>query len=457
MGQNFEKELAEETLLTQKAERGKVSSGIREFDEMIGGGFTPASINLIQESLGCGGDILSFCIARANLNLSNKVLIIYADPLSKYLIKRLKIHDQNSFSSCNEEKDRIRAFQGKGKLCGNNLYLLDLVSLSETDVSFMEDKMEIQIKITNAIDQMLKDIKDSGDDYSEKFIIYFSLNPFLLKLGQNTLDIVYNSLIESAKSNYVTLMFMQKDIIKGDLSAKIQSMCHLVCDLSATEAGGLTEHHIKILKHAGTMHDIKAEPYIIDYNRELDRYSFLIRGAFLTSFETLRNLLKYQDGSIFLANVPYLIAPIDYFNSLLEMPLNLSMDGGKRELREKSLAIGRKITSTTESLYYLRDFDLLTATLRSLALFGFGNPKIDVYEKEENLIIINYTFQRDFHERSYKLFIKGLLEGIIRRSLKQGVRSVQIIKIEKDTLDDEMNRHHFKLIIRLSPLVELES
>ncbi|MHA1282295.1 MAG: hypothetical protein ACTSQP_07270 [Promethearchaeota archaeon] len=454
MSQEFEKDLGKETLLAQKTERSKISSGIREFDEMIGGGFTPASINLIQESLGCGGDILSYCIARANLNISNKVLVIFADPLTKYLIERLKNLDQNCIIDSEQDSENIdRAFIGKGHECGNNLYILDLVALSETDVSIMEDKMELQLRISTAIDQMLRDIEKRGQEKAEKFIIYFSLNPFLLKLGANALDIVYNSLIESTKSNYVTIMLMQKDIINQELKAKIQSMCHLVCDLSAIETAGLTEHHIKILKHAGTIHDIKAEPYIIEYNRKLDRYSFLIRGAFLTSFETMRNLLKYQDGSIYLANVPYLIAPVEYFNALLEIPLNLSIEGGKRELREKSMAIGRKLTSTTQSLYYLESIDLLKATLRSLALFGFGNPIIDVYEKEENLIIINYTFQKEFQENSYKLFIKGLLEGIIRKSLKQSVRSIRIIKIEQNLLDTKMNRHHYKIIIRLSPLI----
>ena len=86
------------------------------------------------------------------------------------------------------------------------------------------------------------------------------------------------------------------------------------------------------------------------------------------------------------------------------MPLNLSVEGGKRELREKSLAIGRRITANTESLYFLHDLDLLRATLRSIALFGFCNPLIDVYEKEENLILIYITFKREFHEYCIKNF-----------------------------------------------------
>ncbi|TFF95778.1 MAG: hypothetical protein EU544_02050 [Promethearchaeota archaeon] len=454
MGEDFQKDLGRETLLAQKAEKGKISSGIREFDEMIGGGFTPASINLIQENLGCGADILSYCIARANLNLSNKVLIIFSDPLSKYLVERLTIIDQKG-TSLNENESAKDSFVGKGQTRGNNLYTLDLVSLSESDVSLMEDKMEVQLKISSAIDQMVKDIDGTSEEDTEKFILYFTLNPFLLKLGPSTLDIMYNSLVESSKSNYVQVIIMQKNIINQELSAKIQSLCHLVCDLSATDIGGITSHYIRVLKHAGTIHDIKAEPYIVEYNREMDKYNFLIRGAFLTSFETLRNLLKYQQGTIFLANVPYLIAPVDYFNILLEMPLNLSIEGGKREINEKSQAIGRKLTNATKSLYYLDGVDLLKATLRQMALFGFGNLEIEVYEDEENLLIINIQFQKEFHERSYKLFIKGMMEGIIRSVLERTIRSVRIIKLEMTDSEKDLNMHHYKIIIRLSPLLEL--
>ncbi|MHA1292317.1 MAG: RAD55 family ATPase [Promethearchaeota archaeon] len=451
--ESFQEELGKETLLIEKVKREKISSGIREFDEMIGGGFTPASVNLIQESLGCGGDILCYCIARANLNLSNKVLIIFADPLSRYLIKRLKKFDQTYITNSEKEKD-IRFFSGQGLECGDNLYLLDLVKLSEKDITIMEDKHELKLRISTIINQFLSDIKESKEEYSEKFVICLSLNPFLLKLGESTLDIIYNSLIETSKNNYIQIFLMQKEIISQELKAKIQSMCHLVCDLKGKEIAGLTDHRIKILKHAGTVHDIKTEPYIVDYDRELDRYSFLIRGAFLTSFETLRNLLKYQNGAIYLANIPYLIAPVEYFNNLLEIGLNLTIEGGKREIHEKSQEIGRKLTNTTKSLYYLSDLDLFNATLRQLALFGFGNFVIDVYEKDENLIILTVNFQRSFHERSYKLFLKGLMEGIVRKSLKNSVRSIRIIKFEKDELDKELNRYKYKIIIRLSPLYD---
>jgi archaellum biogenesis ATPase FlaH len=452
---DVEEQLGAETLLSEKAKKLKISSGIREYDEMIGGGFSPASLNLIQESLGCGGDILSYCIARANLNLSNKVLIIYSDPLSRYLVERLKKFDSKlCLENDPSPNNTYTEFKGPGKMCGENLFILDLVALSENDITIMEDKHELQLSVSMAISQMLKAIENSGDDYSEKFIIFFSLNPFLLKLGPSTLDILYNSVIEASKSNYVQLLLMQKNIISQELKAKIQSLCHMVCDLSAKDTEGLTELKIKILKHAGTIHDIKSEPYIIEYDRHLDRYSFLIRGAFLTSFETLRNLLNYQNGSIFLANVPYLIAPVEYFNTLIEAPLNISLEAGKREIHEKSMAIGRRLTNATKGLYYLFDFDLLKATIRQLALFGFGNFEIDVYEKEENLLMVTVSFHKELQDRSYKLFIRGLMEGIIRRSLKRSIRSVRLIKIEKDVIDQEPHKHRYKIIIRLSPMID---
>lgn len=449
---DFQEDLGKETLLTEKAKKSKVSSGIREFDEMIGGGFTTASVNLIQEDLGCGADIMAYCIAKANLTHSNKVLVIFSDPLSKYLIEKLKTFDESFMSK--EEADKEHCFKGPGRDCGKNLYILDLVALAEKDLTIMEDKHELQLTISTAISQMLEDVEQSGDEFSEKFIIHFSLNPFLLKLGEATLDILYNSLIETTQSNTVQLILMQKDIISKELTAKIQSLCHLVCDLSALQKSDMTEHNVKILKHAGTVHDLKAEPYIVEYDRELDKYNFLIRGAFLTSFETYRNLLKYENGSIYLARVPYLVAPAEYFNNLLEMPLNLSSEGGKREIHEKSQAIGRMITNTTKALYYLFDFELFKATLHTLALFGFGNFEIDVYEKEENLLMVTISFNKEFHERSYELFLKGLMTGIVRRSLKRSIRSVRIIKIEKNIIDKDPNKTRFKIIIRLSPLVE---
>jgi hypothetical protein len=118
------------------------------------------------------------------------------------------------------------------------------------------------------------------------------------------------------------------------------------------------------------------------------------------------------------------------------------------------MAIGRKITNTTKALYYLFDFDLLKATIRQMALFGFGNFEIDVYEKEENLLMVTIGFHKEFHERGYKLFISGLMEGIIRRSLKRSIRSVRIIKIEKEVIDKEPHKHRYKIIIRLSPMID---
>ncbi len=452
----FQEDLGKETLLTEKAKKEKISSGIRELDEMIGGGFTPASMNLIQESLGCGGDILCYSIAKANLNLSNKVLIIYSDPICRYLVDRLKTCDSTYPNGQNiGSQNKEQQFTGKGQECGNNLFILDLVKLTEQDSTLMDDKHEIQIRISNSINQWLKDLENNKDDTSDRIIIYFSLNPFLLKLGQATLDLLYNNLIEATKTNYVQIVLMQKEIISDELKAKIQSMCHLVCDLSAKDVAGLMEHHIRILKHAGTVHDIKAEPYVVDYDRQLNKYSFYIRGAFLTSFETLRNLLKYQEGAIFMADLPYLIAPVDYFNVLLEMPLNLSLDGGKREINEKSQSIGRNITSATRSLYFLADIELFKASLRQLALFGFGNFELITYEKDENLLIVNIKFEKEFNDRSYKLFINGLMEGIVRSALERSVRSVQIIKIEMDESNKALNRLHYKMIVRLSPLVPL--
>ena len=68
--------------------------------------------------------------------------------------------------------------------------------------------------------------------------------------------------------------------------------------------------------------------------------------------------------------------------------------------------------------------------------------------------MITISFHRELYERSYKLFIRGLIEGIIRRSLKRSIRSVRLIKIEKDVVDTEPHKNKFKIVIRLSPLID---
>ncbi len=447
---NVKKELGDETLLIEEFKKKMISSGIRELDDMIGGGFKPASLNLIQESIGCGGDILTYCIARANLNLSNKVLIIFSDPVSKYLVERLKTFSNLYADKMKEEQTNQHT--NRGLEFSESLYILDLVKLSEQNITIMEDKHEIQLKIATAINQMINAIEKSGDELSEKIIIYLSLNPFLLKLDTSTLDILYNNLIDASKSNYVQIVLMQKDIISLELKAKIQSLCHLVCDLDVKNIGELTEYQIKILKHAGTNYDIKSEPYIIEFNRKLNRYDFLIRGAFLTSFETFRNLLQYKKGSLYIADAPFLIAPVNYFNVLLQMPLNLSLEAGEKEIHEKGQLIGRKLTITTKALYFLNDLDLLKATIRQLALFGFGNLEIDLYEKEENLLIVKINFHKEFHKDSYIILIKGILTGLIKRSIKRVVRSIEIVKIKEDNNYQKLDEYNYRINIRLEEI-----
>src|SRR4030042_1603149 len=93
---SLDKELAEDTILKREREKNFVSSGIRELDEMIGGGFRRGSLTLIQESLGAGGVVLLKNIIEVQLALANHVLVIYTDPTLQYYISKLEeMHDPN--------------------------------------------------------------------------------------------------------------------------------------------------------------------------------------------------------------------------------------------------------------------------------------------------------------------------------------------------------------------------
>lgn len=93
---SLDKQLADDILLKQEREKTLISSGIRELDEMIGGGFRLGSLILIQESLGAGGVVLLKNIIEVQLALANHVLVIYTDPTLQYYISKLEaMHDPN--------------------------------------------------------------------------------------------------------------------------------------------------------------------------------------------------------------------------------------------------------------------------------------------------------------------------------------------------------------------------
>jgi KaiC/GvpD/RAD55 family RecA-like ATPase len=424
--EEFQKDLGKETFLSKLQQKLLISSGLRELDEMMGGGFKPASLNLVQESLGCGGDLLCYKIAENQISLSNRVLLILTDPISEYILKRLKRFESEYF------------------------HCLDLVQLAKQDTTLMGDKHELSIKIAQAVDKLEENVEKSGEDYSDVFVLVLSLNPLLLNLKpDNVLEILYNNVLNALKSNFVYLILMQKDILSNEAIAQIQTLCHSVVDLEALETGLQIINTIRILKHVGIPHDIKKEHYTIHYDREFDKYQFLIRGDFLMTFETLRNLIKWQNGSIFLANVPYMLAPIDYFNSLLSIPLSINEEKGQQEILEKAQGIGRKLTSNTETMYFLSGFDLLKSTFRVANLNGWGFFDVMNYEPTENLLSLEIALPKEIHAKSYKLFLTGFIKGIVSRAINRNVRDIRFISMPLEGRESDLYQEKYQVSVRL--------
>ena len=81
---SMERQLGQTTLQKALYERELVSSGIRELDEMLGGGFRPGTCSLIQEDLGANGLVLIEKIVEIQLSLDNYVLVILTDPTAEF-------------------------------------------------------------------------------------------------------------------------------------------------------------------------------------------------------------------------------------------------------------------------------------------------------------------------------------------------------------------------------------
>jgi hypothetical protein len=203
--------------------------------------------------------------------------------------------------------------------------------------------------------------------------------------------------------------------------ARVQSLCHCVVDLKSYFEGVQKKNEICILKMIGRYYDIKIEPYVLTFDDKTLKYQFMIKSAFLTSFETFRNLLTWNKGSVALAKQSYIVAPMTYLNSLLEMPYNMDPKKGEEEIIEKAQGIGRRLAIMVEKLYFVEGTALLDASLQMASLMGWGNAKIIVLEMEENLLELITESHKDFSFKVLSHSWKDIIKGLLSETLVEGL------------------------------------
>ncbi len=398
----LDKELADDTLLKREREKNFVSSGIRELDEMIGGGFRKGSLTLIQESLGAGGVVLLKNIIEVQLALANKVLVIYTDPTLQYYISKLEeTHDKN-------------------------LSILNLLPKGAGDTSF--NRHDINLRVKDARGKLFPSTVPV-------FVVIFTLNPFFLNLDEEqVIHILHENLLLTLQYKTIDLVLLQKGLVSEGIVAKMQSLSHGVIDLTSQFEGTHKQNTVRIPKMVESVPDVKVEPYEILFDKYTQKEKFTINTAFLTSFETFRSLIKWRDGEITLSQYPYLIAPIHYFNAFLDIALTLNRQKGRAEILEKAQGVGRKLATAVERMYFLSGSELLKASIRTISLQGWGAGQLKACELGENLIVIEQHFPSQVVEEPYQIFIEGFFRGVIKTIFGRSVRSAQFQRNEEEKI-----------------------
>lgn len=438
MEDNLEKALADATLRRNKVIKNFTSTGVRELDEMLGGGFMPGSMTLIQQDLGSGGEIILSKIIEIQLSLSNVILVIITDPTMYELEKLLQ------------------------EIKSDRLIILNLREISKKNMNMMYDKHEISLKLRDsrlkALELLNKLRTEEKDPDIQLFSFLVSFNPFVLNLSpDNVIRILNDIVLQTVDQNTIDLFLLNKNILSAEMLARVQSLCHCVVDLKSYFEGVQKKNEICILKMIGRYYDIKIEPYVLTFDDKTLKYQFMIKSAFLTSFETFRNLLTWNKGSVALAKQSYIVAPMTYLNSLLEMPYNMDPKKGEEEIIEKAQGIGRRLAIMVEKLYFVEGTALLDASLQMASLMGWGNAKIIVLEMEENLLELIHESHKDFSFKVYIPFLEGYYKGLIKRTLGRGIRYVKITKDEEQKENSPSELISYKIKVRLTRLSEEET
>ena len=438
MAEKIEKSLGKIELQKQYLEKGLVKSGVGELDEMIGGGFQRGTCTLIQEDLGSGAGTIMLKIAENQLQVFNKVLIILSDPTLTFLVERL----QERFST-------------------DDLFILDFVNLRTDNFEILSDVREISIKINEYTDLMLEAAKEEEDEDLDLFVMHLSLTPFLINLiPRDVTEMLYENLNRAKKFNLVNIVAMQKQVVSNEFHAKITSMFHGVIDLVSDYKGIHKINYIRILKFLNRYYDLKMEPYVIKFDRDTKTYHFLIKSAFLTTFDTYIDLLSWQSGQIFLSQEPYMLIPIDSFGHILDIPMSINEKVGKSELNEKGKYVGRKMTAFTEQMYLLKGTDLLKATVRGASLQGFGYIRNTEISLSENLLTFHHRIHPTFNIEPFLAFMEGFFAGMIKQCFDKEIRSIKFAKDEgsQDEYDPLITQSglNYLVTIRLESKTEAE-
>ncbi len=415
----------------KQVEKELIRTGVPELDEMVGGGFRPGTCNLIEEDLGAGAGTIIFKIVENNLKIGNKILIILTDPTLSFIVEQLQ-----------------EIYKGK------DLYILDFVLLSQQNFGIFSDVRDVSIQINDAIRQMKADVSSDDDEDLEMFTIFLSLTPFVNNMKEShVLELLMENIDKTRKYQMVNFAIMQKDVSSKEQHAKITSMFHGVIDLVSEYRGTQKNNYIRILKMAGRYYDLKMEPYVIKFDKETQTYHFLIKSGFLNTFDTYRDLLEWHSGQIFLNKVPYMLIPIDCFSSVLDIPLSIDDEKGRKELVEKGRYIARSLTLTTYETFLLMGIELLKATVRTASLQGYGYIILKETVLSENLIVFRHRVHPGFNIEPFYVFLEGFYSGVIKQCLRRDTKSVKFIKDESETNDPLITMYmvNYLVHVKLDP------
>ncbi|MHA1340759.1 MAG: ATPase domain-containing protein [Promethearchaeota archaeon] len=442
-GNKLEKALADATLKRKELVKNFHSSGIREFDEMLGGGFAEGTLTLIQQDIGCGGEIILNKMIELQLQLSNVVLVILTDPTAMFIEEKLKKLEEEFVEE-------------------NSLIILNLARTSIKNINVLSDKHEVSLRIRaareNAIELLKNKRENENDEEIQLFIFIISLNSLVLNLSnENLIRVVHDFLLDSIEQKTIDIILLNKGIVSKEMNAKIQSLCHGVIDLSAYYEGVQKKTDIKILKLTGRFHDLKIEPYILAFDENTNEYKFFIKSAFLTSFDTFKNLLAWNKGSIFLSKVPYIITPINYIDSFLDIPRIIDSKKGKIELLERAQGIGRRMSIMAEKLYFLEGYPLFKSTLQMASLMGWGQAEIEEFEEEENLIKIIHIANKEFKAENFQIFLEGFYRGIILRTLNKKISYIEIHQEPIENIETQQINGNLNIVRQYHIIIKCRS
>ncbi len=422
MSKRVQEKLADSTLRKQEILKKKrfYSTGIRELDEMLGGGFQSDSLTLFQQDIGSGGEVILKQIIENQLSVSNVVLVVLTDVISRSLIQSIR-----------------------GLYSTPDLKILDLVEKNSQNVNLFSDKHEISLQIRrereNAVQYVNQKRTDTNDSNIQLFTVLISLNPFILNLSPiNVIQLIQDNLNLCCDSSTCDLMLLNKDIVSSEMLAKIQSLCHVVVDLTSRFETIYKQQYIRILKMIGHyLHDNRVEPYKIQFN-ENNEYSVIIKSAFLNTFEAFRNLMEWDEGTLEFSNTPFLLLPTRAWMRFLKKIEDSNI------LQDVGYKIGTEISAFIQNLYMIERWEALKTTLRIWSLLGWGKSEMIKKDLSQKVIEFNHFFNPEILDEIYIPILQGLYSGIMSQCLKLTVKHCDLKIRSKE------GKSFFNIILLLS-------